>query len=242
MVTYETLQNNRRRFLAMTGLSLPEFQLLLRAFSQAYQQHYPTDQTAEGQPRQRSVGGGRKGQLPRSEDKLLFLLVYVKTYPLQAVMGELFGLSQPQVNYWIHRLLPLLQEALEDLGVRPERNASHFAQSQTSRQTHPRLIIDGTERRRQRPKNPEKQALHYSGKKKTHCDKNIVIVSLPDNRIDFLGRTCVGKTHDKKIADTEGIAYPPGAILHKDTGFQGYEPKVEQTRQAKKKATRTRSH
>ena len=90
------------------------------------------------------------------------------------------------------------------------------------------------ERRLQRPKNPEKQALHYSGKKKTHTDKNVVIVTLPSKRIDFLSHTCVGKTHDKKIADTEGIAYPPEAILYKDTGFQGYNPAVRETRQAKK--------
>src|SRR5258708_7388679 len=96
------VQTNRRQFLALTGLTLPEFQRLLTVFPQAYQQVYPTDHTAEGQPRQRDVGGGCKGQLHRPEDQLLFILVYVKTYPLQVVMGELFGLSQPQVNYWIH--------------------------------------------------------------------------------------------------------------------------------------------
>jgi Helix-turn-helix of DDE superfamily endonuclease/DDE superfamily endonuclease len=180
--------------------------------------------------------------LRRPEDKLLFILVYLKTYPLQAVMGELFGLSQPRVNSWIHRLLPVLQGALDDLGVCPERNAAHFARSQAASGADPRLIIDGTERRRQRPKNPEKQALHYSGKKKAHTDKNVVIVTLPRKRVDFLSQTCVGKTHDKKIADTEGITYPPEAILYKDTGFQGYNPAVKETRQAKKKAAPRRTH
>ena len=238
MTTYEALQNDRRQFLALTGLTLAEFQLLLTAFPRVYQRLYPTGQTAEGQPRQRFAGGGCKGLLRRPEDKLLFILVYLKTYPLQVIMGELFDLSQPQVNYWIHRLLPVLQEALDDLGDCPERNAGHFAQSQTSADPEPRLIIDGTERRRQRPKNAEKQALHYSGKKKTHCDKNVVIVTLPRKRIDFLSHTYVGKTHDKKIADTEGIAYPPEAILYKDTGFQGYEPAVQETRQPEKKPPR----
>jgi hypothetical protein len=242
MVTYEALPTDRRQFLALTGLTLREFQLLLTAFPQAYQHLHPTGQTAEGQPRQRSTGGGCKGLLHRPEDKLLFILVYLKTYPLQAVMGKLFDLSQPQVNYWIHRLLPVLQQALDDLGDCPERKAGHFAQSQTSSDSETRFIIDGTERRRQRPKNPEKQALHYSGKKKTHCDKNVVIVTLPRKRIDFLSHTCVGKTHDKKIAETEAIAYPPEAILYKDTGFQGYEPAVKETRQAKKKATPRKTH
>jgi hypothetical protein len=242
MVTYERLQTNCREFLALTGLTLPEFQLLLTAFPRAYQRLYPTNQTSEGQPRQRSPGGGCKGLLHRPEDQLLFLLVYLKTYPLQVVMGELFGLSQPRVNSWIHRLLPVLQEALDDLGVCPERHASHFAQSQAPSEVEPRLIIDGTERRRQRPKSPEKQALHYSGKKKTHTDKNVVIVTLPRERIGFLSPTYAGKTHDKKIADTEGIAYPPGTILYKDTGFQGYDPAVKETRQGKKKATSGGTH
>jgi hypothetical protein len=242
MVTYERLQADRRQFLALTGLTLPEFQLLLSAFPRAYQRLYPASQTTEGQPRQRAAGGGCKGRLLGPEDKLLFILVYLKTYPLQAVMGEIFGLSQPRVNYWIHRLLPVLQGALDDLGACPERDAAHFAEGHAASGAEPRLIIDGTERRRQRPKDPGKQALHYSGKKKAHTDKNVVIVTLPRNRVDFLSHTCMGKTHDKKIADTEGITYPPEATLYKDTGFQGYQPAVKETRQAKKKAAPRRTH
>ena len=242
MVTYTTLQTDRRQFLALTGLTLPEFQLLLTAFPRAYQRLYPSSQTTEGQTRQRAAGGGCKGRLHRPEDKLLFTLVYLKTYPLQAVMGELFELSQPRVNYWIHRLLPVLQEALDDLGVCPERNASHFAQSQAVSEAEPRLIIDGTERRRQRPKSPEKQALHYSGRKKTHSDKNVLVADARSRRIDFLSRTCAGKASDKAIADAEGIAYPPGTVLYKDAGFQGYEPAVQETHQAKKKAAPRGTH
>jgi DDE superfamily endonuclease/Helix-turn-helix of DDE superfamily endonuclease len=242
MITYQALQADRRQFLALTGLTLSEFQLLLTAFPQAYQQLYPANQTAEGQPRQRSVGGGCKGRLEQPEEKLLFLLVYLKTYPLQAVMGELFGLSQPQVNYWMHRLLPVLRSALDDLGVLPERDPTHFAQDQGASGKAPRLIIDATERRRQRPKNPEKQALFYSGRKKQHGDKNVVIVHTRGKRIDYLSQTYAGKTHEKKIAEEEGISYPPGATLYKDTGFQGYEPAVKKTCQAKKKATPRRTH
>src|ERR1700730_8228992 len=102
MITYKALQADPRQFLALTGLTLAEFQRLLTAFPQAYRQIYPANQTAEGQPRQRSGGGGCKGRLEQPEDKLLFLLVYLKTYPLQAVMGGLFDLRQPRVNYWIH--------------------------------------------------------------------------------------------------------------------------------------------
>jgi hypothetical protein len=242
MITFETLQTDRRQFLALTGLTPSEFQRLLTAFPKAYQQLYPANRTAEGQPRQRSVGGGCKGRLEQPEDKLLFILVYLKTYPLQAVMGELFGLSTPQVNYWIHRLVPVLRSALDDRGVLPERDPTHFAQAQGASGKAPRLIIDATERRRQRPKDPEKQARFYSGRKKKHCDKNVVIVNTRGQRIDYLSPTYPGKAHEKKIADEEGIAYPPEATLYKDTGFQGYEPAVKKTCQAKKKAAPRRTH
>jgi hypothetical protein len=76
---------------------LTRLRQLLTAFPQAYQQHYPANLTAEGQPRQRAVGAGCKGRLEQPEDKLLFLLVYLKTYPRQAVLGELFGLSTSTV-------------------------------------------------------------------------------------------------------------------------------------------------
>ena len=98
MITYKALQTDRRQFLALTGLTLSEFQRLLTAFPQAYQQLYPAHRTAEGQPRQRSIGAGRKGRLEQPEEKLLFLLVYLKAYPLQAVMAELFDLSTSAVS------------------------------------------------------------------------------------------------------------------------------------------------
>src|SRR5881227_483128 len=122
MVTYSELRGDRRRFLALTGLTLPEFESLLVAFARSYERRYPADRTAAGRPRQRRAGGGRTSVLHEPAQKLLFLLVYLKTYPLQVVMAELFGLSQPQVNHWLHRLLPVLLAALEILGVRPERD------------------------------------------------------------------------------------------------------------------------
>jgi len=80
-----------------------------------------------------------------------------------------------------------------------------------------------------------------AGKKKTHCDKNVVIVQAQSKRVGFLSQTYAGKTHDKKIVDTEPIAYPPDALLAKDTGFQGYEPAGVQTRQPKKSPGRGHS-
>ena len=238
VLEYERLKKDRRRLLALTGLTRKEFVALHQAFRTAYATVYPGDKTADGSVRKRQVGGGRKGQLSTTEQKLLFSLVYQKTYPLQALVGEVFGLSQSRANRWIHRLLPILQQALDDLGVLPTREPGHFARQERRHQEAVELIIDGTDRRRQRPKNRAKQALHYSGKQKTHSDKNVVVVNAQTKRVGYLSQTYAGKIHDKKIVDTEPLRYPPGTILYKDTGFQGYEPKVQQTHQPKKSRAR----
>lgn len=238
MLDYNQVKRNRRKFLALTGLTLKEFKLLLPAFEQAYVRAYPSHQTQAGKPRKRKTGGGRTCTLDSLEQKLFFVLVYQKTYPVQVLFGELFELSQSRANTWIHRLLPILRDALDDLGVLPERDAQQFAQHEKQQGGSHDYLIDGTERRRQRPKNAEKQALHYSGKKKTHSDKNIVIAHTQTKRVGYLSPTYAGKIHDKKIADTEQIVYPRGSKLGKDTGFQGYEPPNCQTYQPKKNRAR----
>jgi Helix-turn-helix of DDE superfamily endonuclease/DDE superfamily endonuclease len=242
MVIYTELRSDRKRLLALTGLTVPEFEHLLPAFARAYDRRYPPDRTMTGRPRQRSAGAGRKAVLAGPGQKLLFLLVYLKTYPLHVVLAELFGLSPSRVNAWLHRLLPVLREALHDLGVLPERDPRAFARAPARPPGRTGRIIDGTERRRQRPKNPEKQRAHYSGRKKAHSDNNVIVADADSRRIDFLSRTYEGHVSDKAIADQEDIAYPPGTVLYKDSGFQGYEPPVAQTCQAKKKATRRGAH
>ncbi len=96
------------------------------------------------------------------------------------------------------------------------------------------MAIDGTERRRRRPTNAAQQQEQYSGKKKTHTDKNLLLVNEHTDKVIYLGPTVAGKKHDKKAADEEEIAYPTNAMLAKDTGFQGYEPAGVLTRQPKK--------
>lgn len=235
MLNDNKLKDRPRGFLAATGLTLQEFTQLLPAFQVAYEKRHPRDLTAEGKPRQRRAGGGTQGVLRSDEDKLLFILVYEKTNPLQTMHGLQFDLSQPQTNYWIHRLLPVLQHALGDSGHAPERDASRVAASPLAREGAPALAIDGTERRRQRPQDDGVQKEHYSGKKKTHTDKNILLVNETTDKVIYLGQTVAGKTHDKKAADEARIAYPANATLDKDTGFQGYEPEGVLTRQPKKK-------
>ena len=66
--------------------------------------------------------------LPTPDDRLLFILVYLKTYALQVVHGRLFGMVQGKANQWIHVLLPALLAALRALGDAPARSLTALAQ------------------------------------------------------------------------------------------------------------------
>jgi len=234
MITYIELREKPKQFLAATGLKAEEFERILPVFKKKLADLHPPELTKRGKPRQRRAGAGRKEGLRTDEDKLLFILIYEKTYPIQEMLGLQFEMSQPQANYWIHLLLPLLQQALAEMGMTPERDGAAFADSPLMAEAEPDFLIDGTERRPQRPKDAQKQREHYSGKKKAHTDKNLLLVNSHTTKVLYLSPTEVGKTHDKKMADNHPISYPRCATLGKDTGFQGYEPKGVITFQPKK--------
>ena len=236
MLTYQQLKDRPRDFLAATGHTVAEFEQLLPAYQTAYAHRYPSHLTLAGKERQRQPGGGSKGVLAQAEARVLFSLIYLKTNPLQTMHGLQFGLSQSQANYWIHHLLPVVQVALQELGMTPARDGSQVVSSPLAREGTPDLALDGTERRRQRPQDAAAQRAHYSGKKKTHTDKNIVLINESSGKVVYLGPTEAGSKHDKKAADEAAISYPAQATLDKDTGFQGYEPAGVLTRQPKKAA------
>ncbi len=168
MLKYEDLKNKPKELLAATGLKREEIESLLARFEDAYSKQSPIEQTAEGKIRERSAGGGRKGKLGSLEDKLLFILIYEKTYPLQTMAGLQFGLSQGRINHWIHRLTPILQQALTAMHMTPERDAQAVQSSELASEGGADLVIDGTERRRQRPQDKAAQREQYSGKKNAY--------------------------------------------------------------------------
>ena len=240
MLRYVELKEKPKEFLAATGLSDEEFQTLLLTFEEHHQLSSKPKPKATKKKKQRANGGGRKAKLSDIRDKLLFVLIYQKTAQLQTMHGLQFGLSQPQTNYWIHRLLPVLQKSLREMGMMPERNGRKVSEMIQAVEGGANLSLDASERLLQRPVNIEKQAEKYSGKKKTHTDKNLLLVNENTKRVVYLSQTVEGKKHDKKLADESQISYPANASLTQDTGFQGYQPKgvvVQQPKKSKRKGT-----
>ena len=161
-------------------------------------------------------------------------MFYFRFYPTQEALGYFFGIGQTQANEWIHRLTPILNEAL---GYEQQLPARKPATIEQVLKECPGLefIIDGTERPIQRPKDKDRQKKYYSGKKKRHTVKNIVITDKKTGKIKGLSKTYEGKRHDKSIVDEERYRFPDGSKVWKDTGFQGYEPANTSTYQPKKK-------
>src|SRR4030067_2362180 len=145
MLRYEGLKNKPKLFKCLTGLSVEAFNKLLPAFRQAYQEDLKKQEQKRGEPRQRRPGGGQKGALGTIENKLVFILFYFRMYPVQMAQGCFFGMGQPQANEWIHRLAPILNQALGYEMQLPARDAKDIEQV-LSECPELEFIIDGTER------------------------------------------------------------------------------------------------
>jgi hypothetical protein len=162
-LNYQSIKNQTKTVLALTGLESEEFELLLETFTQVYEQKY-FRLTLDGKVRERKtiVKERFNGQLPLYEDKLLFILYQIKQNPLQESMAVTFGMKQPHVSKWLKLLRPLLQETLKREYSLPERNPKRLWIKIKGKDL---VIIDGVERPIQRNKDKDIQTQDYSGKK-----------------------------------------------------------------------------
>src|ERR1700754_2877688 len=120
-VQFTDVQDRPTEFLDLTSLTLDEFRLVVPPFEAAFQAHMDTGRL-DGKPRPaRQFAVYKNCPLPTPDDRLFFILTYLKTYSLQVVQGRLFGMRQSKANQWIHVLLPALLAALRTLGDAPTR-------------------------------------------------------------------------------------------------------------------------
>ena len=127
-VRFADIQFRSAEFLNFTSLTLEAFQALVGPFEAAFQKHMAT-RRLDGKPRTaRRFTVYKTCPLPTPEDRLFFLLSYLKTYAVQVVQGRLFGMGQSKANQWIHVLLPALLAALRALGDAPARSLTALAQ------------------------------------------------------------------------------------------------------------------
>lgn len=203
---------------SLTGLRVREFKDLALHFEWNYNAYLH-----ERKPdRKRKIGGGRHSNLDSMEAKLLLVLFYLKTYPTYDVLAFIVQFHRTRACQWTLALLPVLEKTLGRKLVLPERKISSIEEFLTKFPEVKDVFGDGTDRRIQRPKHPRWQNKTYSGKKKTHTRKQIVLAD-EHKRILVLTPTKSGRRHDKKLADKSElfIHLPDHVTAWVDTGFIG---------------------
>jgi Helix-turn-helix of DDE superfamily endonuclease len=151
---FADLQTRPIELLDLTSLTVAEFQPLVPPFEAAYQAHM-AHWRLDGRPRTaRRYTTYTNCPLPTPEDRLLFILVYLKTYPLQVVQGRLFGMGQSKAHQWIHVLLVVLRATLRALGDAPARSVTELAKRLSVAEAEALALVEPTEGASSTPASP----------------------------------------------------------------------------------------
>jgi hypothetical protein len=219
IMRYEYLSHYPTVFLSATGLRVSEFDQLQADCLAAYQ-------TAEAQrlerpDRQRAIGGGLSPELDE-RDQLLLTVVWLRVYPTNEGLGYLFGVSDSTVSRYIHRVLPVLEQAGQDTMRLPDPGRKRRKHLDDLLADIPELavVIDSFEQKVQRPPDPDEQKGHYSGKKKTHTLKSQVAVDEETGCIIDVSASVPGPTPDITLLDQSGLLdrLPEGLATLGDAG------------------------
>lgn len=219
---YSVISKSNTQFLALTSLQVNEFELVLKEFAPNCEKYFRYH-TLEGK-RRKIITSKEHGnaKLQGSEQKLFFLLVYLKTNALQEHQAASFGISQTKVSRISHILLALLNETLQKMRLTPVRDGEELSKQLAN---HPNKVFtyDGLERGILRNAHNDAQEEEYSGKKKGHRVKNNLLCDT-NQFILYLSPTETGSVHDKTIADEFPLKLPFASVLKQDLGFLGHNP------------------
>ena len=245
---FADLQRRSTEVLDLTSLTVGEFHQLVPPFEAAFQAHM-AHWRLDGKPRTaRRYATYQNCPLPTPEDRLLFILVYCEDLSAASGAGAALWDGPKQGPSVDPR--PLGRPAGGAAGVggcphpfrgrvgpaprhgrggggRPGRADGgvaarvRAAYSGAPGACLPPFAHDGTERRIARPQDPAEQTRCYSGKKKCHTVKNVLLINAVLT-ILFLSDTYGGRTHDKRMADATPYPLPAGSRLLQDLGFLAF--------------------
>jgi hypothetical protein len=207
---------NPRLVRAVLGVSAREFNELLPVFAKICREE------AEKKARKRAVGGGRIGRIKPPVNKLFFILWYAKVYPTFDVAAYVFCSSKTKTHQWLHNILPILEKTLKRKIVFPKRRISTPEEFLAAFPEVKEVMLDGVERPIIRSRRNKTQSKHFSGKKKRHMRKNLVVTD-QRRRVLVLTPSKHGRVHDKKLLDKAELHIPEAVSILADTGFQGLQ-------------------
>lgn len=203
---------------ALTGLRVSEFNNLFIDFEWNYHEF----EAKRKKERKRKLGGGRGSKLLTVKDKLFYVLWYLKTYPTFDVASFNVGFARSNACYWAHTLFPVLEQTMKRKLTLPQRRISDPEEYFRLFPEAKEVFVDAVERLKARPKKKRAQQKTYSGKKKQHTRKSVV-VSDKNRRILVLTKQKSGRRHDKRLADKESVfeMIPKEIPIMADTAFTG---------------------
>lgn len=201
---FATLSRSPAVFLAMTGLRVPEFPPLVAVIEPAWQA--ATQSRLQRPTRCRAAGGGRHTRLS-PQDQILLVVIWLRQYPTNEVLGFLFGVSDSTVSRLVTRLLPVLEAAGQDSMRMPDPGRSQRKTLDALLADTPALavVIDTFEQRIQRSGNRETADAHYSGKKKQHTLKSQIAVDETTGLISAVAESVPGPTADIRVLKESGL-------------------------------------
>ncbi|MCH1913058.1 transposase [Leptospira noguchii] len=216
MISKEKVLKNLRMSQALLGVSHQEFKTLCVPFGLAY--------LSLKEEIKHNFTKGRKSILQDIEENLFFILFYLKTYPTYDVLGAVFKMDRTTACKLVKLLAEVLFLSLGSMNTLPANEISDLKKKLKKLKKLKYVIIDGTERPIRRPTGKDLQKEFYSGKKKRHTIKNLILTN-KDKAILFLSNTISGKTHDLKVAENTMItsAIPKDVVCILDSGFEGIE-------------------
>jgi DDE superfamily endonuclease/Helix-turn-helix of DDE superfamily endonuclease len=223
-------------FLKMTGLTLAEFEEMLREVKPLFVE--AEEARLYRAERQRDIGGGRDADLSAG-DQILLTVIGLRQYPTQDVLAYFFGVSQSAVSHYLGHVLPVLEQAGQDTMRLPDPGRKRRRSLERVLSDLPELviIIDSFEQKVQRPEDAANRDELYSGKKKTHTLKSQVAVDEETGEIVDVPDSVAGPTADLKLLEQSGL---PGRLPEKvgmigDSGYQGIDKLHPRARSPRKK-------
>lgn len=215
------MPKNDREWMAILGLDNELFSKLCLRCNEVYKelQGYTYADMLVLNP------NGANARFKQLDDLIFAVLLMLKAGITFDLLGYLFQIAQPNAHLKFRDGLNIIHTTLDIDGYTPHRDfeeVEHFHRQFREGET---LILDGTEQRIQRPSGYDIQKEFYSGKKKGHTVKSLIISTL-DKYIHFVSYCWVGRAHDFTVLKEE---FPPEESwfdpfeIRIDLGYQGFE-------------------
>ncbi|MBW4457222.1 MAG: transposase [Nostoc indistinguendum CM1-VF10] len=238
-MVFDYIQKYPHRTKQILGISYEQMQSLLNCAIKRHQEIQTKLQSRK--IRINAAGGGRK-ELLSTEEQVYLCLFYLRQMPTFQVLGMLFGVSKTEANdtfhYWISILRDILPSSLLEQ-VSNNESELLFVQEVL---TNFRLLVDSLEQPIYRDSDQKEQQKYFSGKKRQHTLKSLMVGMPSGKDIVEVEIGVPGPTADINLFRKSQEKFDKSQPFAGDKGFQGgknittphkRKPKRELTQQQK---------